>query len=148
MKLETSRKVLRITGILTIIGGVITIASGLMVIFMGNAATQMLDFASNLQLQNGSDALLEGGGDEIFSGILSLLEGGASYSAGKHGKHTTAAYVFALLGMIGAILQGYVLVRAGAFGDMEKIISLVVTIILNLIIFTAASKVRKASKNN
>ena len=129
MKLETSRKVLRITGILTIIGGVITIASGLMVIFMGNAATQMPDFASNLQLQNGSAALLEGGGDEIFSGILSLLEGGASYSAGKHGKHTTAAYVFALLGMIEAILQGCVLVRAGAFGDMEKIITSVLSLL-------------------
>lgn len=145
MTLETGRKVLRITGILTMIGGIMTIAGGIMTMFMGNAAASMPDAATNAELQNASAVLLEDGGDEIISGIITLLEGGASYSAGKNGRHVTAAYVFALLGLVGSVLRAYTLFRAGSF-DMESVINTAVPLILSIIIFQAAGKVRRAVK--
>ena len=58
MTLETGRKVLRITGILTMIGGIMTIVGGIMTMFMGNAAASMPDAATNAELQNALAVLL------------------------------------------------------------------------------------------
>ncbi len=145
MNLETSKKVLRFSGFLTIVGAILSLASGVMGLVLGKTATQMPEVVTNPDYQQGAKELLEGGLAEIIAGVLSLAEGGCTISAGKTGKFVGAAWVFASLGLTGSILGA-----ASMFLKHEvtttKAISFAIAIVLNTIIFIAASKVRKANK--
>ena len=107
MSLETSKKILKVSGFLAITGGILA----------------------------------------IIGGIISLFEGGTSLSAAKAGKHATAAWVFALVGLIGSILRGlsYILKKQLT---QTITISIILAIVLSLIIFIAAGNVKRAYKEN
>lgn len=145
MNLESSKKVLRISGFLTIVGALLTLGNGAMGLLLGGAGTQMPEAAGNPDFQQGVMTLLEGGLADIVAGVLSLLEGGCTISAGKTGKFAGAAWVFASLGLAGSILGAVSMVLKHEV-TTTGIISYVVAIVLNVIIFIAASKVRKANK--
>ena len=145
MDLESSKKVLRISGFLTIVGAILSVASGAMGLVLGKAAEQMPEVVGNPDYQQGAKALLNSGLAEIIAGVLSLFEGGCTISAGKTGKYAGAAFVFASIGFTGSILGALSMVLKHEI-TTTKVISFVLAIILNAIIFVAAGKVRKANK--
>lgn len=147
MSLETSEKILKVSGFLAITGGILAIIGGIMSMVMGGAATQMPEVTSNPEYQKGMVGLLLGGGAEAIGGIISLFEGGTSLSAAKDGKHATAAWVFALVGLIGSILRGlsYILKKQLT---QTITISIILAIVLSLIIFIAAGNVKRANQEN
>lgn len=146
MNLESSKNILKITGILTLIGGVLTVGSGILGMVMGKAATTMPEITADAELSKGAMSLLYGGGAEIIAGILTLFEGWTSYSAGKHGKHVNAAVIFAVVGLVMSVMQGISLVSKGDFSDTATVIGTVLALILNLIILMAARKVKAANQ--
>ena len=100
MKLSSAKKCLRIIGTLILIGAVISILFGVFMTFLGGAGTTMPDIEKDEEMVKGVAVLLGGGIGIIIAGIFSFIEGLVTISAGKTGRHTMAALVFAVIGVI------------------------------------------------
>ena len=137
MSLDSSKKVLRLVGILTMFGGILAILGGALANFAG-WSTSVPD------VQQG-EILITGGIIEMISGAINTFEGYASYAAGKRGKLTGFALIFATLAFVGSVLSILSMFLKGE-KDMLNIVSNVLAAVLNLIVFTAANKVRKAAR--
>lgn len=138
MNLETSKKVLRIAGILSIIGGVFAFIIGILGVTGGGAVAGAPD-ASADAVQTG--ALAIGAGFMfLFIAVLALVEGIVSYIAGKNGHKTTATFamVFAVLTLVSSIYNSF---QNG--GQSSGIFGLIINIAFNALVVYAAYIVRK-----
>lgn len=143
MSIESSKRVMKIAGFLTIAGAVMAILGGGLIALTGGIGTQVPEIQADSQMQESVQVLLTGGIIEIISGVLSLIEGFCSYSAGKNEKHIKAAWFFAFIAMTGSIL------RVASFflkpvSDTKTIISIFLALVMNVIIFIAANSLKKA----
>lgn len=145
MNFETSKKILRVCGILILIGSVLEVVSGIFSMFLGGAAAQAPELASDQEIQGGIAALLLGGGSELVSGIIGTIEGYVCYCAGKDGTYTNAAYIFAILGLISAGLSLASLFVRNIFA-WQTIVSGVLSFLLSFMLFMAAKKVRDTAE--
>ncbi len=143
MNLETCKKILKVCGILILIGGVLEVVSGAMSLFLGGAAAQAPEISGDQEMKRGILVLLTAGGTDLIHGLVSSIEGYVSYSAGKDGSHTNAAYFFAILGLIGAALSLASLFFRKVF-SWTTIVSGVLSFLLSLMVFMAAKKVRES----
>ena len=145
MTLETSRKILKIAGILTIIAGIATLAIGILSIAMGGVATTMPEAEVDEQVQTGIIAILAGGALGVIAGIMSLVEGSFCVSASKTGKHATGAWIFSIIGLILCVVESVSTIKGGV-ANTSDIVSIIVGIILNVLVFVAAKNVKNATK--
>ena len=144
MTLETSRKILKIAGILTIIAGIATLAIGILSIAMGGVATTMPEAEVDEQVQTGIIAILAGGALGVIGGIMSLVEGSFCVSASKTGKHATGAWIFSIIGLILCVVESVSTIKGGV-ANTSDIVSIIVGIILNVLVFVAAKNVKNAT---
>lgn len=145
MTLETSRKILKIAGILTIIAGIATLAIGILSIAMGGVATTMPEAEVDEQVQTGIIAILAGGALGVIAGIMSLVEGSFCVSASKTGKHATGAWIFSIIGLVLCVVESVSTIKGGV-ANTSDIVSIIVGIILNVLVFIAAKNVKNATK--
>ena len=145
MKIETSKKILKIAGTLTIIGVILTIGMAAFSMVLGGTGATMPDVKEGEEFAKGVSVLLVGGFFEVVSGLLSLIEGAVSRRAAKDGKHATAALVFALLSMISSISSSIRLIKEEG-PTATTIVSVVISVALSLLILAAAYSVRKDAK--
>lgn len=143
MNLETSRSILRICGILTIAAGVLTVLDGIMSMFLGGAAAQVPEAVADQEMHSGITVLLVSGGSALVTGLIYLIEGYLSYSAGKTGEHAGGAYFFAILGLIGAALNLVSLLFRNIFA-WQTIVYGILSLLLSLMLFLAAKKVKES----
>lgn len=140
MPLSTSKTVLKILGILTIIGAAITLIFGILTLIGGGAGIS----GAVPDLQESGILMIGAGVVVIIGGIVSLLQGIFSLLASKNSKYGTAAWVFAILAVISAALN-----LVGQFGAEVKfadLISPICSIVISIILYVAANTVRKAYK--
>ena len=145
MTLETSRKILKIAGILTVIAGIATLAIGILSIAMGGVATTMPEAEVDEQVQTGIIAILAGGALGVIAGIMSLVEGSFCVSASKTGKHATGAWIFSIIGLVLCVVESVSTIKGGV-ANTSDIVSIIVGIIINVIVFIAAKNVKNATK--
>ena len=145
MTLETSKKILKIAGILTIIAGIATLAIGILSIAMGGVATTMPEAEVDEQVQTGIIAILAGGALGVIAGIMSLVEGSFCVSASKTGKHATGAWIFSIIGLVLCVVESVSTIKGGV-ANTSDIVSIIVGIILNVLVFIAAKNVKNATK--
>ena len=135
MSVETSKKVLKIAGILSIIGGVLLgVLGGLaLAAFLGGA-----------EIPAGTDktTLIIGSVTLLISGVLTLLEGILAVKAGKSAKAAFWAWLLAILSLVSAVVNVITLFVKG--GDMSNLGSLLTTAIISALIFVAANKVKNS----
>ena len=137
MNLEKSKKVLKISGILTILSAVVVLVLGILAVAGSNIlATEAADqkATEDAALAFTAGILL------IVLSIIDIFEGFISYRAGKNGKKKTAtiALVFAVISTIGAFVDLF-----RNTNGASAIVGAVVGIALDVLILYSAYTVMK-----
>ena len=130
MSLNTSKLILKIFGIFSIICGVILIILGAMV-FIGASQLSPEEIAADPSLSAG----VSGMALFFVLGVISLLEGIFSLRGAKDASKIMPAWIFAIIGVIAAVVG---LFTGGSMGGS------VFSLIVNIVIFVAANKIRKS----
>ena len=130
MSLNTSKLILKIFGIFSIICGVILIILGAMV-FIGASQLSPEEIAADPSLSAG----VSGMALFFVLGVISLLEGIFSLRGAKDASKIMPAWIFAIIGVIAAVIG---LFTGGSMGGS------VFSLIVNIVIFVAANKIRKS----
>ena len=130
MSLNTSKRILKIFGIFSIISGVFLIILGCIVL-VGASQLSPEEIASDPSLSAGVASIA------VFfvMGLISLLEGIFSLRGAKDAAKIMPAWIFAIIGVITAVIG---LFTGGTMG------SSIFTLIINIVIFTAANKIKKS----
>ena len=130
MSLATSKMILKIFGIFSIICGIFVIIIGVLAL-VGTFQLSPEELASdpNLRIGMGSIAVL------FITGLISLLEGIFSIRGAKNAAKIMPAWIFAIIGVITAVFG---LFGGGSMGGS------VTTLIINIVIFIAANKIKKS----
>ena len=140
MNLETSKKVLRIAGILSIIGAVFALIVSLAGIFGGGALANKPGIEGDTELQQTAGGAIAAGFLFLYIAVVSLIEGIVSYLAGKKGTKglATVALIFAVLSIIGDFTSFF-------RGSMEasSIVGSVIDLAIDALVVYAAYVVRK-----
>ena len=143
MNLETSKKILRIAGILSIVGAVFMFALSAIAIIGGKTVGSDPAIETNQELQQTVAKAFVGSVLFIFVGVAGLIEGIVSYLAGKTGKKglATAAMLFAVLTSANSISNLF-----KSSGVASNIASQLLSIAISLVTLYAAYVVRKAAE--
>ena len=143
MSIDTSQKILKVVGILCILSGIIGIIIGILG-FVGSGiigagiATEAVEATEEVGQAFGFAFVL--GIFGVVSGVVDLLEGIFSVRAANDSAKIMPAWVFAVLGLIFAAIS-----LVGSFGgDVSKIISGVLSVVLSLIVFIAANTIKNS----
>ena len=130
MSLGTSKMILRVFGIFSIICGVFVLALGVFALVgLTQLSPEELASDPSLSIGMGSIALL------FVTGLISLLEGIFSIRGAKNASKIMPAWIFAIIGVITAVIG---LFTGGSMGGS------VTTLIINIVIFIAANKIKKS----
>ena len=130
MSLNTSKLILKIFGIFSIICGVILIILGV-VVFIGAGQLSPEEIAADPSISAG----VTGMALFFVLGVISLLEGIFSLRGAKDASKIMPAWIFAIIGVIAAVVG---LFTGGSMGGS------VFSLIVNIVIFVAANKIRKS----
>lgn len=136
MSLETSEKVLKITGILSIIGGIIGIIFAILSIF-GISGGGLVGPESTEEEAAVGLAVIGGAVAVIVTALVELLEGFFSVSAANDHSKIMPAWIFAILGL----LSGIGSVITGITGG-DSLIGGIVSLVISIIIFMAANTIK------
>lgn len=139
MTLEGSKKVLKIFGVLGIIGGILILILGVAALAGGSVLTTGAD---EEEVQLGLMAVISGI-ILVISGIVSLFEGIFSVRASKDITKIGPAWFFALLGIISAVAG-----VGSALSQNGNISGSIGTLVINGVVFIAANTIRKINKMN
>ena len=141
MSIGTSKKILKIFGILGIIMGILALAGGVLALFGGGVAGMKLNPETVTDQEAGVVALLFGGGIIfLITGFISLIEGIFSVRAAKDSSKIMPAWIFAILGLI----SGVVSLVSSFKADLPTIVGGVISILINVLIFVAANTIKKS----
>lgn len=136
MTVETSSKILKIFGILGIIGGALGLIMGLVATFSGSlVSTAVEDEGAGLLVVLVGIVL-------VISGIISLIEGIFSVRAAKDNSKIGPAWVFAIIGLVMSVISiGTSLANHSGIG------SSIPSLVISILIFVAANTIKKAVNN-
>ena len=134
MSLKTSKLILKIFGIFDIICGIFLIILGVMVL-VGASQLSPEEIASDPSLSAG----VSGMAIFFILGLLSLLEGIFSIRGAKDAAKIMPAWIFAIIGVIAAVVG---LFTGGSLGGS------IFSLIVNIVIFIAANKIKKSRISN
>ena len=144
MSLKTAKTLLKVMGILSIIGAVLGIIVAIAFLAGGGllATNQELSAEVAAQVEGGEQAgslfILVGIG-ALISAVIELLDGIFSVRASKDSAKWKPAWIFAILSLIASVITLIMgIIQNGASG----IISNIVSIALAVLIFVAANTVK------
>ena len=132
MSLKTSKLILKIFGIFSIICGVFLIILGVMVL-VGASQLSPEEIASDPSLSAG----VSGMALFFVLGLISLLEGIFSIRGAKDASKIMPAWIFAIIGVIAAVVG---LFTGSSMGGSIS------SLIVNIVIFIAANKIKKSRR--
>lgn len=140
MSLETSKKVLKIAGILSIITAVFSLLMTILAVVASGTVLSDPTIESSTELQEQAGYTIVGVIIFGIIGIISLIEGIVSLRAAKTGKKSlaTLAMIFACLSTISEVSN---LFRNG--NNASAIVNSVVSIAINVLVAYAAYVVRQ-----
>ena len=137
MTVETSRKILKVVGILGIIFGVIFALGGVLLLSGGSLAQQ----AGGISLTPEELKVMKLGGiASAVLGLITLLEGIFSVRAAKDFSKIMPAWVFALISLIFNAVDAIWSIIQGA--EVRTIVSAAFSIALSILVLGAANKIK------
>ena len=143
MKLERSKKILKISGILIILGSLATIVISVIFLKGNHQGNSMQLLAGPNPQKEGITILIGSGLSMLMSGVISMIEGYLSLLASKNHKYGKLAWLFSLLSMAGAGTNGFAQIREAGL-NVSTITNLVLSLGLAALVNFASSRVRKA----
>lgn len=142
MTLETSKKLLKITGILFVISSLISIVFGGYMTNVGLAGNNAPEIQNDPNYQVVIRFFILAGIAFIISGIIHLFQGIFSTKAAKDSKYGNKAYIFSILGLISTIASAIATLFAKN-NTVSTYIGLVGGLILGVVVLLAAKKVKE-----
>ena len=139
MSVETSQKILKIFGILSIIAGVAVIIFGILGFFGGSMA------GANASTDEESAAIVVVMGASIVAvveGIISLIEGVCSVRAAADSSKIMPAWIFAILGVISGVIGMIGDIASG--GEISTIVGGILALCISVLIFRAANTIKQS----
>lgn len=143
MNLSTSKTILKIAGIISIIFGVLGIIGGIMAIAGGSflgIGLAIGEVQASQDIAAGVGLLGLGGLLILIGAVIELLSGIFSVRASKDISKIMPAWVFSLIGLILSV-PGLI----AAISANDKIVSNIITVAINALIFVAANTVKKSA---
>ena len=143
MNLSTSKTILKIAGIISIIFGVLGIIGGIMAIAGGSflgIGLAIGEVQASQDIAAGVGLLGLGGLLILIGAVIELLSGIFSVRAAKDISKIMPAWVFSLIGLILSV-PGLI----AAISANDKIVSNIITVAINALIFVAANTVKKSA---
>ena len=151
MSVKTSNKILKITGIASIVISIFVIIIGVLSILGSNlisvdaAAEQKLD--KDLALGVMVFSLL--GMMALFSGILNLLEGIFSVRAANDNTKIMPAWIFAIINLVMGVINIITVVMDQSLENKgSTIVGTIIGLVITILIFYAANTIKQAQNNN
>ena len=141
MNLENDRKILKITGIISIIGAVLTCIIGILNLIGVFAGGESAAVVGMIQKKAMKYIIL--GIVTIISAICYLVQGIASIKASKQNKYGTKAIIWAIISMMISICRAWSEIRCYEW-TIPTITGLVITISIVGLIYFEAKKVKEA----
>ena len=136
MNIETSKKILKVAGILSIIGGIIALLVGILAVAGGG----ILAGYGQGDEQTGGAIVLVAGVVCLISGIVSLIEGICSTRAAKDTSKIMPAWIFAIIGLI---INGISFIMNIVQSGVSSGLSGIVSVAFSVLIFVAANTIKK-----
>ncbi len=133
MKLDNARKIMKITGVLAILGSVIAFA------IMMKAKTSVRPGLL------GADSQSINGIETVVSSVANLGQGIFSLLASRDNKYGTAAWTFSVFSLFGVAYSSFAAISQSGI-NASVIINLVIAMSLAAVVNVAAYRIRKAHK--
>ena len=137
MNLETSKKVLKVFGILAIIGGIFFLLISLLALFGGAALTTVTE----PDAQQASGYAFELSFLMLISGIVFLLEGIFSLKAVKDATKAQPAWILAIISIVIAVID---LISTIVTGQTSNLFSHFCNLVTSIVVFIAVNNIKKS----
>ena len=136
MTVETSRKILKIFGIISIIIGALGAIIGIVGVVGGGALASAGD---DMSLGVGAAAIIVSV-VLLLSGIVSLLEGIFSVRAANDVSKIMPAWVFAIISLVFSVVGIFTNIKSGT----SSIVGAIIGLGISVLIFVAANTIKKS----
>lgn len=136
MTVETSRKILKIFGIISIIIGALGAIIGIVGVVGGGALASAGD---DMSLGVGAAAIIVSV-VLLFSGIVSLIEGIFSVRAANDVSKIMPAWVFAIISLVFSVVGIFTNIKSGT----SSIVGAIIGLGISVLIFVAANTIKKS----
>ena len=143
MKFSTAQKILKIVGILTIIGAIFVIVLGAVALASTGSAIQGDPSAMNRTETSRLGLIILGGAGLILGGVFDLVTGILSVVSSKNGKFAKATLILTIISFVYSLVQSISNYSKQGF-TTSSVISLVVQIIVAVLICVAANTAKVA----
>ena len=143
MKLSTAQKILKIVGILTIIGAIVTIAFGALALFSTGSAIQSDPETMNRTEASRLGLMIAGGAGLVLGGVFDLVTGILSVLSSKNGKFAKTTLILTIISVAYTIINSIASYSKSGF-TTSNVILMIVQIILAVLICVAANTAKVA----
>ena len=144
MTLEKARKILKVIGIITLVGAALSLGFGVLAVAgTGFAATNTPEMQTNPEYQEAAGAIIGGGIGLVVVSVINLIEGVITLLSSKQNKFATVTLVMTSLSLVSCLVNGISGMMKPGF-DYKNVISFVIAIALDVAVIWAAKTVRDA----
>lgn len=144
MKLTTAQKVLKIVGIITIIGAILVILLGVLATTgIGNAVEQNAAALDDAEVSTGAGLMMLGGIALIVGGFFDFVTGILSVMTSKNGKYAKVTLILTIISVVYSIVNSVASYTKSGF-TTSNVIMLIVEIVLSVLLCVAANTVKVA----
>ncbi|MBR0419201.1 MAG: hypothetical protein IJI66_08530 [Erysipelotrichaceae bacterium] len=144
MKLTTAQKVLKIVGIITIIGAILVILLGVLATTgIGNAVEQNAAALDDAEVSTGAGLMMLGGIALIVGGFFDFVTGILSVMTSKNGKYAKVTLILTIISVVYSIVNSVANYTKSGF-TTSNVIMLIVEIVLSVLLCVAANTVKVA----
>lgn len=144
MKLTTAQKVLKIVGIITIIGAILVILLGVLATTgIGNAVEQNSAALEDAEVSTGAGLMMLGGIALIVGGFFDFVTGILSVMTSKNGKYAKVTLILTIISVVYSIVNSVASYTKSGF-TTSNVITLIVEIVLSVLLCVAANTVKVA----
>ena len=144
MKLTTAQKVLKIVGIITIIGAILVILLGVLATTgIGNAVEQNSAALEDAEVSTGAGLMMLGSIALIVGGIFDFVTGILSVMTSKNGKYAKVTLILTIISVVYSIVNSVASYTKSGF-TTSNVIMLIVEIVLSVLLCVAANTVKVA----
>ena len=139
MSLDTSKSILKVVGILSIIFGILTLLGAALMLGGGRLAQQSGELAVSAQDMQKVNIVF---GVTIILGLITFLQGIFSVRAAKNFDRIMPAWVFAIINLILSVADAvYGIIRTP---DTRTILIAAVSVALGILAMAAANNIKKS----
>ncbi len=144
MKLTTAQKVLKIVGIITIIGAILVILLGVLATTgIGNAVEQNSAALEDAEVSTGAGLMMLGGIALIVGGLFDFVTGVLSVMTSKNGKYAKVTLILTIISVVYSIVNSVASYTKSGF-TTSNVVMLIVEIVLSVLLCVAANTVKVA----